>query len=325
MKIEKYYELTDENNESRLLISLENIEDLSIALSDVVVVRDKKDELNTRRRLNFINGYLVLNDNSFMNLKGEINTFPNVRIIYPFNCDRANVKILDKSNNFGFIDQHGNIIFNGATSTKPFSCSLAPVQLLYENGCTYWTYIDKDGNIATDERFIAADVFINGEALVFDSDNKWKKINTNFEVIKEESDISKDDLFDFQTLKNINRLFKIDNVDVYAYSTFKDKNQDITKYSISFKDNALGIKTGMFIEAMVKRFNLTLTSTSLEKRFIETIEKVSELGAFLLLNTDNFEVKEAKVREGYKLIDDEGRFIITFDEEDKEMVRKRIK
>ena len=81
----------------------------------------------------------------------------------------------------------------------------------------------------------------------------------------------------------------------------------------------------MFIEAMIKRFNLEITGITLEERFVETIEKVSELGAFLLLNADNFEVREARVREGYKLIDDEGRFIITFDEEDKEMVRKRIK
>ena len=180
MKIEKYYELIEECYDSRLLISLENIEDLSIALSDVIIIRNKNEKHNvSREHLNKYISSIVGDDHS--------------------------------------------------------------------------------------------------------------------------------------------------NIDSYAYNVINTKNQIITKYSVSYEDNGLGIKTGMFIEAMIKRFNLEITGITLEERFVETIEKVSELGAFLLLNADNFEVREARVREGYKLIDDEGRFIITFDEEDKEMVRKRIK
>jgi len=180
MKIEKYYELIEECYDSRLLISLENIEDLSIALSDVVIVKDKKDNPKTSREN--LNNYI-------------------------------------------------------------------------------------------------------------------------YSIVGEETK----------------------NLDIYPYNVIKTKDKVITKYSVSYEKSGLGIKTSMFIDAMIKKFKLVLNSVTLEEKFVEVIEKVANLGAFLLLDTNNFEVREAKVKEGYKFIDDEGRFIITFDEEGKDMVRKRIK
>lgn len=180
MQIEKYYELLEDNNDSRLIICLENIDDIAMALSDVVIIRNKNEKPNTSR------GYL---DKYIYSLLGE----------------------------------------------------------------------------------------------------------------------------------------EAKNMEVYAYNVIKSEKMIITKYLVSYEDNGLGIKTNMFIDAMIKRFGLVLTGVTLEERFAETIEKIADQGAYLLLNTDNFEVRSAKAKEGYKLTDDEGRFIITYDEEDKAMVRSRIK
>lgn len=117
-----------------------------------------------RKRDSFQKGYI--------DKKGEVAIAPQFYQAYPFSEGIARVELLRE--NIGFITQTGAILFThpSVSEARDFCEGLAAVKIGQK-----WGYIDRQGKIVIQPKFMGAQDFAEGLAAVIDVRGKWGYIN----------------------------------------------------------------------------------------------------------------------------------------------------
>ncbi len=154
--------------------------------------------------------YDAYNCYGYINAEGKLIT-PFDYMGYSSDFNEGSAVVYKSADNDGlrgwFIDKNGEKLFDGRKfiSGEPFSEELAVVQLHGEMAIkdafvprdeeeNEYTYIDRDGNFATDERYDYAGSFEDGYAIVVKDGVKYR-INKDFEIVEklaEQVDIEKE-------------------------------------------------------------------------------------------------------------------------------------
>lgn len=192
----------------------------------------------------------------------------------------------------------------------------------YSNGYTViqdgsYAYINKDFQIVSPEKYIAASYFIHGKSLVA-TDKKWKIINTEFKTLLSfDRDTESDEFF--------NEIVK--RIDIFVKNNIKKSNirTEKSRSRMKYFDKKTGfsIFTPFIIKMVAAQLNLEVPNIDIKEQLVWLVDEASKLGTYTC-NIKTGVLTKVKVRKGIK-ISDGNQSMVSYDEKDVAMLRERKK
>ncbi len=204
--------------------------------------------------LNFINGYALVDKNSYINRRGETIKLNDVRLTGNFSCGFA-------TSTKGFVNGKtgGQLYFKkNPLTVKSFSEGVAPVEVAPGE----WNYINADTEIQHWGNFVQASCFFGGYAIVqkkdYGSGLHWEIIDRDFHAVKisharSEREYYEKLLFFFDHNPNLS---KID-------SNIKKTSENYNTIFIDI-DTGFSIRIYALLDAISKHFGIPLCKGSVK-------------------------------------------------------------